>query len=45
MQPDQIAQLLIDLLEDGRSGENIGAWVGEPVDLGPVKAPHRRITG
>ncbi len=45
MQPERIAQLLIDLLQDGRTGENVGAWVGEPVELGPVKAPHRRITG
>lgn len=45
MQPEQIAGLLIDLLRDGRTGENIGAWAGEPVTLGPVKPPHRRITG
>jgi len=29
----------------GRSGENIGAWTGVPVELGPRKAPHRIITG
>jgi NAD(P)-dependent dehydrogenase (short-subunit alcohol dehydrogenase family) len=45
MQPAQIAQLLIDLLRDGRTGENVGAWVGHPVALGPVKLPHKRITG
>jgi NAD(P)-dependent dehydrogenase (short-subunit alcohol dehydrogenase family) len=45
MQPAQIAQQLIDLLVDGRTGENVGAWVGHPVELGPVKPPHRRITG
>ena len=45
MQPGQIAQLLVDLLQDGRTGENIGAWAGEPVELGPLKAPHQRITG
>ncbi len=45
LRPEQIAQLLIDLLEDGRSGENIGAWPGQPVALGPVKPAHRRITG
>ena len=45
MQPEQIAGLLIDLLRDGRTGENVGAWAGEPVTLGPVKPAHRRITG
>ncbi len=48
MKPEQIAQLLIDLLAEGpngRTGENVGAWVGEPVALGPRKAPHRTITG
>ncbi len=48
MKPEQIAQLLIDLLAEGpsgRTGENVGAWVGEPVALGPRKAAHRTITG
>ena len=45
MQPAQIAQLLVDLLADGRTGENVGAWVGHRVELGPVKPPHQRITG
>lgn len=45
MQPEQIAEQLIDLLQDGRSGENIGAWVGEPVQLGPRKPEHRTVTG
>ena len=45
MSSDQIAGLMIDLLRDGRTGENIGAWVGSPVELGPVKAAHQRITG
>jgi len=45
MQPEQIAQQLIDLLADGRSGENIGAWIGHPVTLGPRKPAHRKITG
>jgi len=48
MQPQQIAGQLLDLLRegpDGRSGENIGAWTGMPVELGPRKAPHRTITG
>lgn len=45
MSSAQIAGLMIDLLEDGRTGENIGAWVGSPVALGPVQAAHQRITG
>ena len=45
MRPEQIAGQLIDLLLDGRSGENIGAWVGEPVQLGPRKPAHRTVTG
>lgn len=48
MKPAQIAQHLIDLLEEGpsgRTGENIGAWVGHPVELGPRKPAHRSVTG
>jgi NAD(P)-dependent dehydrogenase (short-subunit alcohol dehydrogenase family) len=45
MKPEQIAQQMIDLFKDGRTGENIGAWVGYPVELGPRKAPHKRISG
>ena len=45
MEPQQIANLLLELLEDGRNGENIGAWIGEPVELGPRKPAHRTITG
>ncbi len=48
MKPEQIAGQLLDLLREGpegRSGENIGAWTGVPVELGPRKAPHRTITG
>lgn len=48
MEPDQIAGQLLDLLREGpegRSGENIGAWTGVPIELGPIKAPHRAITG
>ena len=33
MKPEQIGQLLLDLLADGRTGENIGAWVGYPLEL------------
>jgi len=35
MKPEQIANLMLDLLKDGRTGENIGAWVGFPVELQP----------
>lgn len=35
MRPAQIAQLMLDLIRDGRTGENIGAWVGYPVELPP----------
>ncbi|MEN3976029.1 SDR family oxidoreductase [Emcibacter sp. SYSU 3D8] len=45
MQPAQIAQLMMDLFSDGRTGENIGAWVGYPVELGPRKEAHKRISG
>ena len=45
MQPGQIAQQMIDLVESGRTGENIGAWVGEPVTLGEKPPLHQRITG
>lgn len=45
MRSEDIAQQMIDLINDGRSGENIGAWVGHPIELGPRKKAHRRITG
>lgn len=48
LKPEQIAQQLVDLLAEGpggRTGENVGAWVGEPVVLGPRKAPQRTVTG
>lgn len=48
MKPEQIAGQLLDLLREGpegRTGENIGAWVGHPVELGPRKPPHKAITG
>ena len=37
MDPAEIAGLLIDLLKDGRTGENIGIWAGHPIELGPRK--------
>jgi NAD(P)-dependent dehydrogenase (short-subunit alcohol dehydrogenase family) len=45
MQPAQIAQLMVDLIEDGRTGENVGAWVGVPVGLGPTPAANRLVSG
>jgi NAD(P)-dependent dehydrogenase (short-subunit alcohol dehydrogenase family) len=48
MKPAQIAQQLIALLEEGpsgRTGQNVGAWVGEPVVLPPPYPPHRAVTG
>lgn len=41
MTPAQMAQLLLDLLAEGpegRTGENIGAWRGHPVELPPRAA-------
>ncbi|HIG41437.1 MAG: SDR family oxidoreductase [bacterium] len=45
MQPEAIAQQLIDLLGDGRTGENIGAWIGSPIEIPLSPAPHRLISG
>lgn len=45
MMPEQIANLMMELMEDGRTGENVGAWAGQPLELGEVKAAHKRITG
>ncbi len=48
MRPQQIAGQLLDILREGaegRTGENIGAWVGYPVELGPRKPPHEAIAG
>lgn len=44
MSPDAIAGQMIDLMRDGRTGENIGAWVGHPIELPPRKAAHLRMT-
>jgi len=45
MQAEQISQQLVDLLDDGRSGENIGAWVGEPVVIPPPALANRKVSG
>lgn len=41
--PADIAGLLIDLIRDGRTGENIGIWAGQPIELGPRKRWDVRI--
>lgn len=43
--PEEVAGLLMDLLADGRTGENIGAWAGQTVGLQERKPAHRTITG
>ncbi|MGK0259214.1 MAG: NAD(P)-dependent dehydrogenase (short-subunit alcohol dehydrogenase family) [Candidatus Azotimanducaceae bacterium] len=40
-----VAQLLIDVISSGRTGENFGAWPGEPVTIGDQPPLHKRITG
>ncbi len=45
MQPGDIAQQMIDIIASGRTGENFGAWVGEPISIGDQPPLHRRITG
>ncbi len=48
MTPRQIAGQMLDIIRegpDGRTGENVGAWVGVPVELGPRKPPHEAIAG
>ena len=45
MQPEQIAQQMLDLMADGRTGENIGAWVGEPVVIPPRAPDNLRVAG
>ncbi|MBA59096.1 MAG: hypothetical protein CMQ40_07970 [Gammaproteobacteria bacterium] len=45
MSSEQIAQQLMDIVSSERTGENFGAWVGEPVSIGEQPPVHRRITG
>lgn len=45
MQASDIAQQMMDLIASGRTGENIGAWVGEPITIGEQPPLHKRITG
>ena len=45
MSTDDISQQLIDIIRSGRTGENFGAWVGEPISIGDQVPLHKRITG
>tara|TARA_B100001123_G_scaffold45418_1_gene46438 strand:+ start:2828 stop:3643 length:816 start_codon:yes stop_codon:yes gene_type:complete len=48
MTPRQIAGLALEIIREGpegRTGENVGAWVGVPVELGSRKPPHEAIAG
>ena len=45
MQPEQIARQMIELIQDGRSGENIGAWVGEEIVIPSQPAANRLVSG
>ena len=45
MSTDDIASQMMDLIASGRTGENVGAWVGEPVTIGEQPPLHKRITG
>lgn len=45
MQAEDIAQQMMDIIESGRTGENFGAWVGEPITIGEQPPLHKRITG
>ena len=45
MQPEQIADQMMELIDSGRTGENVGAWVGEPVTIGELPPLYKRITG
>lgn len=46
LDPADVSRLLIDLVKEGpggRTNHNIGAWPGLPIELGPVRPPHRTI--
>lgn len=45
MQDYDIAQQMMDIINSGRTGENFGAWVGEPISIGEQPPIHKRITG
>ena len=39
------ANVLLQLLQSNRTGENIGIWPGDTDALPPIPAPHQKITG
>jgi hypothetical protein len=43
--PDAVADLLLEIVRSGRTGENFGVRAGEPAALQERPPPHRRITG
>lgn len=45
MQASDIAGQMIEVINSGRTGENFGAWVGEPITIGDQPPLHKRITG
>ena len=45
MNAEDIAQQMIEIIESGRTGENFGAWIGEPIGIGKQPPLHQRITG
>ena len=45
MQPQALAQQMLDIMASGRSGENFGAWVGETLELAAQPPMYQRITG
>jgi NAD(P)-dependent dehydrogenase (short-subunit alcohol dehydrogenase family) len=45
MNASDIADQMIEVIDSGRTGENIGAWVGEPITIGEQPPLHKRITG
>ncbi len=45
MRSEDIAEQMMQIIGSGRTGENFGAWVGEPITLGEVPPLHKRITG
>lgn len=42
--PDDVVRTAIELIDSGRTGENVGLWPGEPLKLGSPPARHLRVT-
>ena len=45
MDASDIADQMMEVINSGRTGENIGAWVGEDITIGEQPPLHKRITG